>query len=74
MVSVASGELVITDKRVIFAGDKKSFAIPLPDLLSSTNYADGFGFSDNKNTYTLATNNDRERLVFAATLDKVLRA
>ncbi|GAC1379854.1 MAG: hypothetical protein NVSMB40_19520 [Aquirhabdus sp.] len=34
MVSVATGELVITDKRLIFAGDSKSFAIPLEDLLS----------------------------------------
>ena len=73
MVSVASGELVITDKRVIFSGDKKSFAIPLQNLLNSTNYTDGFGFSDNKTTYTLTTKNDRERMLFVIALNKVLR-
>lgn len=73
MVSVASGELVITDKRVIFAGDQKSFAIPLEDLLGATNYTDGFGFSDRRTTYTLVTSNDRERMLFGAALNKVVR-
>jgi hypothetical protein len=74
MVSVASGELVVTDKRVVFAGDKKSFAIPLGDLLNTTNYKDGFGFSNDKATYTLTTDNDRQRMLFAVALNKVLRA
>lgn len=74
MVAVASGELVITDKRVIFAGDRKSFAIPLADLLNTTNYNDGFGFSDSKATYTLTTSNDRERMLFGVALNKVLRS
>ena len=73
MVSVASGELVITNKRVIFAGDRKSFAISLENLLNTTNYTDGFGFSDSKTTYTVITKNDRERQFFAVTLNKVLR-
>lgn len=74
MVSAASGELVITDSRVVFSGDRKSFAIPLTQLLSATNYSDGFGFSDNKKTYTLATTNDTDRLKFAVALQKVLHA
>ena len=73
MVSVASGELVITDKRVLFAGDRKSFAIPLDDLLNTTNYTDGFGFSDGKTTYTLITSSDRDRARFDVALNKVLR-
>jgi hypothetical protein len=73
LVSVAAGELVITDKRVIFSGDQKSFAIPLDDLLGTTNYSDGFGFSDSKATYTLITSNDRDRLLFAVALNKVVR-
>jgi len=72
MVSAASGELVITDNRVLFSGDRKSFAIPLSQLLSATNYSDGFGFSDNKRTYTLTTANDADRLRFAVALQKVL--
>ena len=56
IVNVATGELVITDKRVIFAGDGKSFVIPLDDLINTTNFFDGFGFSDSKwlTTITLA--------------------
>jgi hypothetical protein len=73
MVSVASGELVITDKRIIFAGDRKSFAISLEDILSTTNYTDGFGFSDSKTTYTLTTTDEPARLRFRVALEKVLR-
>jgi hypothetical protein len=74
MGSAASGELVITDSRVLFSGDRKSFAISLSQLLSATNYSDGFGFSDNKKTYTLTTSNDADRLKFAVALQKVLHA
>ena len=74
MVAVASGELVITDKRVIFAGDRKSFAISLSDLLSATNYTDGFGFGDGKTTYTLITTDARSRMLFEVALHKVLRS
>jgi hypothetical protein len=73
LVSVASGELVITDKRVIFAGDLKSFAISLDDLISTTNFSDGFGFSDNKSTYTLITHNENDRMRFAVVIEKLLR-
>jgi hypothetical protein len=73
MVNIASGELVITDSRVIFAGDRKSFAISLENLLDATSYADGFGFSDNKTTYTLHTNNDKARQIFESALNKVIR-
>ena len=74
MVSVASGELVITDKRVVFAGDRKSFSIQLEDLLNTTNYTDGFGFNDNKTTYTLITKSANERMRFSIALTKVLHA
>ena len=73
MVSVASGELVITDKRLVFSGDRKSFAIQLDDLLNTTSYTDGFGFSDGKTTYTLITTDDRDRMHFGIALNKVLR-
>lgn len=59
---------------MIFAGDRKSFAIPLADLLNTTNYKDGFGFNDSKTTCTLTTDSDRDRMLFAVALNKVLRA
>lgn len=73
MVCVASGELVITDKRIVFAGDRKSFVIPLGDLINTIDYNDGFGFSDSKTTFTLTTNDDKARMLFSIALNKVLR-
>ena len=72
-VIVASGELVITDKRVLFAGDKKSFDILRDNILNVTHYIDGFGFHDSKKTYTLLTDNNSERLAFGVAVEKVLR-
>lgn len=74
VVQVATGELVITNERVIFAGDMKSFAIPLDSLLNTTNFSDGIGFSDNKTTYTLSIDDNKARMLFAAIVDKVLRS
>ena len=73
MVCVASGELVVTDCRIIFAGDRKSFTIPLDEVLSTTNYNDGFGISDSKVTYTLTTADESAKLKFSIALQKVLR-
>ena len=72
MVSVAAGELVVTDQRIIFAGDRKAFAIPLDELLNTTNYTDGFGFNTSKSTYTLLTESDRDGAIFGIALTKVL--
>jgi hypothetical protein len=73
VVGVSTGELVITNKRVIFSGDQKSFAIPLTSLLGTTHYSDGFGFSDNKRAYALKTHNKRDWTLFAVALNKVVR-
>lgn len=72
-VAVAAGELVVTDKRVLFAGDNKSFALSLDKLLNVTNYADGFAFHDDKATYTLSTAQGAARVAFAVALHKVTR-
>jgi len=74
MVEVAKGELVITDKRVIFAGDRKSFVLANADLINTTNYSDGFGFTDGTKTYTLTTAKGREHGLFAIAVHKILRA
>jgi hypothetical protein len=73
MVSVASGELVITNQRVIFAGDMKSFEIPLDKLLNTTNFEHGFGFSDGKHTFLLKTDDGKDQILFGSALDRVLR-
>lgn len=43
---VAAGELVVTDERVIFAGDHKSFALALDTLVNVSAYTNGFTLSD----------------------------
>lgn len=73
LVSVAAGELVITDQRIIFAGDRKSFAVANEDLLNTTNYADGFSFTDGKTTYTISTRSGKAHTTFAMVLHRILR-
>jgi hypothetical protein len=63
----------VTDQRVIFAGDRKSFALPLGDIISVTKFSDGFGFSDGSKTHILQTTEPRPMQVFASVLDKVLQ-
>jgi hypothetical protein len=71
-IRIASGELVVSDKRVIFAGDHKSFAIPLGSLVNVTTYSNGFGFHDERSTHVVTVESNNDRLVFDAVLNKVL--
>lgn len=72
LVKLASGELVVTNQRIIFAGDQKSFAIALDNLINSSNYTDGFSFNDSKSSYTVKMPNGRARVEFEVALYKVL--
>ncbi len=73
-VLVASGELVVTDQRVIFAGDHKSFVLALDSLVSITAYTDGFRLSDGRATYTVLVYEPYQHSVFRITLQKALKA
>jgi hypothetical protein len=68
---LATGELVITDQRVIFTGDTKSFAIALDQLMVVTRYSDGFGFDDGKSSYEVVTPETAGRTAFAQALYKI---
>jgi len=48
VVPVSSGELIVTSKRVVFRGDRKSINLRLDKLLEVQLYSDGFRFSDDK--------------------------
>lgn len=48
VVPVSSGELIVTNKRVIFRGDAKSFNIRLDKLLELNFYSDGVRLTDDK--------------------------
>lgn len=71
---LAHGELVVTDRRVIFAGGAQSFAIELDHLMASTEQANGFCFRNGQKAYTVHIPNERERTQFRVVLRKVLRA
>jgi len=47
IVAVSNGELIITNKRVVFRGDKKSFAGKLNNILDIQLFRNGFQFSEN---------------------------
>ena len=48
LIPVSSGELIITNKRVIFRGDAKSFNLRLDKLLELNFYGDGVRLTDDK--------------------------
>lgn len=54
VVTVASGELVVTDQRVIFAGDAKSLSLSLRSIINVTYYEDGIGVNDAKASHAFA--------------------
>lgn len=47
VVAVSNGDLILTSKRIIFRGDKKSFAVKLDKLLDTQLFTDGLQFSEN---------------------------
>jgi len=55
-VKVSSGKLIITNKRIIFSGDKKSFSIRLDKIIDISLFTNGLKFSEiNKNEPRLIT-------------------
>ncbi|WKZ29370.1 MAG: hypothetical protein QY323_01410 [Patescibacteria group bacterium] len=47
LVDVCEGELILTSRRAIFRGEKKSFASKLENILDLNFYSDGIRFSEN---------------------------
>lgn len=47
VVAVSNGSLIITSKRLIFQGDKKSFAVNLNKILNIQIFSNGIHFSEN---------------------------
>ena len=73
IVVAARGHFVITSQRLIFAGDRKSFAVSFDKLINVTRYSDGFTFNDGSKSHNVLIPNPRERIVFTAILDRVLQ-
>lgn len=47
LVPVSTGDIIITNKRIIFRGDGKSFAVKLDKLLDMQIFSNGLQFSEN---------------------------
>ena len=73
IVSIAEGELVVTDQRLIFAGDRKSLSLPLKSLVNVANYSDGFGLSSGSTTHRLLTGANFETEMFATILNRIIQ-
>ncbi len=53
IVPVSFGEFVITNKRVVFIGDKKSFSLKLEKILNIEFYSDGVNMSEESGKHRL---------------------
>jgi hypothetical protein len=73
-VIVASGELVVTSERLIFAGDRTSFAMALRSLVNVNGHSNGFVLSDGASTRTVLIHDAHQHTVFRITLQKALKA
>ena len=60
MVVVSNGELIITSKRVIFRGDRKSFSIKLENILDIQLFSNGIYFSENNKSKLRMINFNQE--------------
>lgn len=72
--NMVSGELVVTDHRVIFAGGPQSFAIEVDHLMATTDHAHGVCLRTGNRTCTVLIPNERERTLFKVALRKVVGA
>lgn len=71
-VIVSTGELVVTSRRVLFAGDRKSFSLDIADLVRVTPYTDGIGLSSENKTFTVLIADQLEIARVRAALYKLL--
>jgi hypothetical protein len=65
-----SGQVVITNKRIVFVATQNGFSLPFNKMLSRTHYTDGYGLIKENGSYIFKmTEND----LFDATLTGVLK-
>ncbi len=69
---IATGELVVTDQRILFASARKSFAVPFQSLISFAKYDNGCSLSDGRSTYVLSVPVEQNALHFGSRVDLAL--
>ena len=73
LVAVARGTLVVTNRRLIFAGDNKSAAVPLSQISSFEAMKDGLRIGDSRKTYNFLTSASHYHTVFVTIADRLLQ-
>ncbi len=75
VVPVSTGEFIITNKRIIFRGDNKSFNIHLDKLLELNIYSDGVRLTDDKGKPRIVKlTNSENRDIVGATLSYAINS
>jgi hypothetical protein len=75
VVPISTGELIITNRRIIFRGDNKSFNLRLDKLLELNFYSDGVRLTDDKGKPRVVQFNDAEnRDIVGATLSYAINS
>lgn len=72
-IVTSSGELVVTNRRLVFAGDKKSISIDLSKLVQAVSDESTILVSDNSKTHLFSTEPGFGFEAFKVTLDKVIK-
>lgn len=72
LVATATGILVATDKRIVFAGDQKSAAVPYDKLASFQPLFDGLRFSNGSKTFTFLTGRSLSQQLFLTIAQRLL--
>lgn len=73
LVPVASGTLVATNRRLIFAGDQKSVTVALDKVSSFERMSDGVRFGDTRKTYNFLMGQSRQQHIFSIIAERLLR-
>lgn len=75
VMPVSTGELIVTNRRIIFRGDAKSFNLRLDKLLEVNFYSDGVRLTDDKGKPRIVQFNDPEnRDIVGATLSYAINS
>lgn len=72
MQVVATGELLVTNSRVIFAGDRKSLSINLSSLVAVDRKQGGFVMSESSKTHFFKVSQTHESALFEVVLKRLI--
>lgn len=72
LVTAAVGDLIITNKRIIFAGDKKSLSISLDNLVAVDRANGGFNFSESNKTHFVRVDENHGSRIFEIILERMI--